>query len=194
MHYPLPSHSTCVSPNTRRRRVRRFLLREDGQSLVEFAFVVPILILLVLGIAYFAFAVNDWIDETQLASEGARFAEVDHTCVTKEEFTKETKKETIAVPHTCEPGTEEERTVFLQWLAHQADSKGLVEGATASICQGVSTNSGESKPVTYGEVKLTYNYEWGGLPLSEFLGKSTTITSTAQMPIVDEPETPYGAC
>ena len=49
---------------------------EDGQSLVELAVVLPLLLLLLLGIMDFGRAFNYWITETQVASEGARRAAV----------------------------------------------------------------------------------------------------------------------
>src|SRR5688500_1037712 len=66
------------------RAVRRALLRgrdrarsEDGVALVEFALVLPLLLLLLFGMLDFGKAFNYWIDETHLANEGARWAVVD---------------------------------------------------------------------------------------------------------------------
>ncbi len=51
---------------------------DDGQALVEFALVLPILLLVVLGIFEFGRAYNYWVDETHLANQAARFASVNH--------------------------------------------------------------------------------------------------------------------
>ncbi len=51
--------------------------REDGQATVEFAIVIPLLLLLVVGIFEFGKAFNYWIDLNHLANEGARWAAVD---------------------------------------------------------------------------------------------------------------------
>ena len=51
--------------------------REEGQATVEFAIVIPLLLLLVFGIVQFGRAFNNWIDLNHLASEGARWAAVD---------------------------------------------------------------------------------------------------------------------
>src|SRR5881227_1414933 len=59
-----------------RRRVVAWLGQEDGQSLVEFALVLPILLLVLAGIADVAKAYNYWNDSTHLANIGARFAAV----------------------------------------------------------------------------------------------------------------------
>jgi Flp pilus assembly protein TadG len=50
---------------------------EDGAALVEFALILPILVVLLFGMLEFGKAFNYWIDETHLANEGARWAVVD---------------------------------------------------------------------------------------------------------------------
>jgi Flp pilus assembly protein TadG len=51
---------------------------ESGQALVEFAMVLPFLLILLLLILDFGRAINYWVDTTHLASEGARLAAVDN--------------------------------------------------------------------------------------------------------------------
>lgn len=58
------------TPSTRR------FADERGVALVEFALVLPILLLLLFGIVEFGKAFNYWIDETHLAASGARWAVV----------------------------------------------------------------------------------------------------------------------
>jgi Flp pilus assembly protein TadG len=58
-------------------RRTRILRREEGQATVEFAIVIPLLLLLVVGIFEFGKAFNYWIDLNHLANEGARWAAVD---------------------------------------------------------------------------------------------------------------------
>ena len=59
------------------RRITR--LREDaGAALVEYALILPLLLLLVFGMLDFGRAFNYWIDTTHLANEAARFAAVDN--------------------------------------------------------------------------------------------------------------------
>ena len=61
------------------RRVCRRLRQERGQALVEFAVVLPVLILIILGIIYFG-RYEDYSNQmTQLAEEGARWAAVNYT-------------------------------------------------------------------------------------------------------------------
>jgi Flp pilus assembly protein TadG len=55
----------------------RTLIRdESGTALVEFALVLPLLLILVLGLMDFGRAFNHWIDSTHLANVAARYAVV----------------------------------------------------------------------------------------------------------------------
>lgn len=49
---------------------------EDGQALVEFALVLPLVLVLIMGILWFGRAFNYSIDQTHLANEAARDAAV----------------------------------------------------------------------------------------------------------------------
>jgi Flp pilus assembly protein TadG len=57
-------------------RLGRRLRREEGTALVEFALVLPLLLLIVMGILYFGRYENYANDEIQLASSAARWASV----------------------------------------------------------------------------------------------------------------------
>lgn len=50
--------------------------RETGTAMVEFALVLPVLLLILIGIMDFGKAFNYWDDGQQLANEGARLAAV----------------------------------------------------------------------------------------------------------------------
>jgi Flp pilus assembly protein TadG len=58
---------------------RKSLAREDGQTFVEFAIVLPILVLLVFGIAQFGLAFRNYLAITDAARVGARAAAVKRT-------------------------------------------------------------------------------------------------------------------
>jgi Flp pilus assembly protein TadG len=51
--------------------------RERGQATVEFALIIPILVLVIVGLIEFGRAFNYWISLSHLANEGARYAAVD---------------------------------------------------------------------------------------------------------------------
>lgn len=57
--------------------VRRRAKDERGVALVEFALVLPMLLLVMVAIFEFGRVFNYWIDTTHLANEGARWAVVD---------------------------------------------------------------------------------------------------------------------
>jgi hypothetical protein len=59
---------------------RKPTLRERGQALIEFAFVVPIFLVLLLGIVDFGWALRSWITVTNSAREAARLGAVGATC------------------------------------------------------------------------------------------------------------------
>jgi len=59
-----------------RRHGRGQLIREEGVALVEFAFVLPLLLVLVLGVVDFGKAFNYKNDATHLANQAARYAAV----------------------------------------------------------------------------------------------------------------------
>jgi Flp pilus assembly protein TadG len=58
--------------------LRSRLRRQDGQAVVEFAIVLPVLLLIILGILYFGRYESYSSQMTQLAEEGARDAAVDY--------------------------------------------------------------------------------------------------------------------
>jgi len=57
-------------------RARRRLRSERGQAAVEFAMVVPLLCVMIIGIFHFGKVMNYWLDLNHVASEGARKAAV----------------------------------------------------------------------------------------------------------------------
>ncbi|MEN6391832.1 MAG: TadE family protein [Syntrophomonas sp.] len=61
------------------RKMRSLFFREEGQSLVEFAMVLPLLLLLLMGIVEFGRIISAYMIINNLAREGARFAAVGKT-------------------------------------------------------------------------------------------------------------------
>jgi hypothetical protein len=68
------------------RPARAPLRDEGGQSLVEFALILPLVLLILLGIMDFGKAFNYWITENQVASEGARRAAVNIGSATLQQY------------------------------------------------------------------------------------------------------------
>ncbi|HEX5369268.1 MAG TPA: TadE/TadG family type IV pilus assembly protein [Dehalococcoidia bacterium] len=59
---------------------RRGRKKERGQALLEFAIVMPIFLVLLMGIVDFGLGLRAWISITNSAREGARIASVHATC------------------------------------------------------------------------------------------------------------------
>jgi Flp pilus assembly protein TadG len=59
-----------------RKKVSPVARCERGLAVVEFAVLVPLLVLILFGIADFGLAMNSYNNQTQLANEGARYAAV----------------------------------------------------------------------------------------------------------------------
>src|SRR2546422_749472 len=79
--------------------------REQGQALVEFALILPVVLLLLLGMIDFGRAMNYYNDMTQLAAEAARSAAVNHNpdgSVVVSPFTQLIQTQTKAQASTSE--------------------------------------------------------------------------------------------
>jgi Flp pilus assembly protein TadG len=141
---------------------------ESGVALVEFALVVPILLVLLLGMLDFGKAFNYWIDETQLASSGARWAVVN------------------ASPGLCD-GTP--ATSLQAYIQCQADTNELRNGGTnsvvnkAKVCISFPPVSGHSNPLVGDPVRVTVSVGYTWMPLiSQRIGiGSTTISGSSTM-------------
>jgi Flp pilus assembly protein TadG len=64
--------------------------REDGQSLVEFALVIPIFLLVLFAIVDFGMAFHAWITVTNSAREGARLGSVHAPAASIEQRVRDT--------------------------------------------------------------------------------------------------------
>jgi hypothetical protein len=141
--------------------VRR-LRASDGQALVEFAFVVPLFLLLVLGVVDFGRAYNYKNDITSLANQAARLAEV-NAC------------------SPCAPGPSPPKQTIDQYVESTADSSELQNGTgqissplkiTFCLPAGSDGSVGSSL-----EVKATATYDWLPFLVSKGLTPTTALTS-----------------
>jgi Flp pilus assembly pilin Flp len=134
---------------------RPALKGESGVAIVEFALILPLLMLIIVAILDFGRALNYWADTTHLASEGARLAAVDR------------------IP----PGYPS----LQAYIREQADSNELKNGGSMSIADPLEvcvTPVGDEvgNPV---EVKVTTHYRW--IPLLGIDDVSTAIAGKATM-------------
>jgi hypothetical protein len=155
---------------TRVARGAAWRLRDPhGQALIEFALVVPVLMLLVLGIFDFGRALNYQNDETHLANEAVRYAAVG-SCGGS----------------GCSGGS------IATQVANDADTPELRAGVSVTLCLPTgSSNAGA--PV---RANVSYVYRW--LPsVVGMLGIPTTVTITASATQRLEKQatsgTPYGS-
>jgi Flp pilus assembly protein TadG len=119
--------------------------------MVEFALVLPLLLLLIFGIFDFGRAINYWIDATHMANEAARYAAVGNT------------------PSGC--------SSIASCVKAQADSPELRNGGTNAVPNPVQVCVTQPSATTVGTpitATATFSYNW--LP---FLGLSATETTVS---------------
>ena len=120
-------------------------------ALVEFALVLPLLLVLLFGMLEFGKAFNYWIDQTHLANEGARWAAVDKN-----------------------PGG----GTLQEYIASQANTAELRDGGTDSVPGAIEIcidfPNGTSQVGDPVRVTASASYNW--LP---FLGDRIGVSSTA---------------
>jgi TadE-like protein len=158
--------AATVDDRTGERR-RSFVAGEAGTALVEFALVLPLLLLLLLGMLDFGKALNYWLDETHLAHSGARWA---------------------VVNRYPGPGN------LQQYVHGQADTPELKSLAT--VCVEFPSNPATGTNGQVGDpVRLTMSAPYNLLPfVGNSLGIDTAITirATSTMRLEARPTT-YGS-
>lgn len=125
-------------------------------AILEFAMVLPFLMLIVVVILDFGRALNYWVDTTHLASEGARLAAVDR------------------IP---------EGASLQAYIRDRADTQELREGGSNSIADPlevcVANPLGTEAVGDPVEVEVRTTYHW--IPLLGIDTATTTIRGTATM-------------
>jgi Flp pilus assembly protein TadG len=142
---------------------------EAGAAVVEFALVLPVLLLILMAILDFGKAFNYWIDETQLASSGARWAVVGSW-----------------------PG--KGTTPLSQYIQQQADTNELKSGGTsvpnrARVC--ITFPAGTSRVGDPVRVTVSINYHWLPFLGGKLPAPATTITGDTTMRIEAPPPLGY---
>jgi hypothetical protein len=143
-----------------RRRLLGPVLREQGQALIEFAIVLPLIMLIVLGIVDFGLAYNYKNDQTSLANQALRYGVVNQCAPCNpgqsiEDFVKT----------TADSGQLENGNASGSWGIQ-------TPGVTISFCLPNGSTGQDGEPL---EAKATSSYNW--LPFLN-LG-NVTIESTA---------------
>ena len=139
---------------------------ERGVALIEFALVAPILLVVLLAVLDFGKAFNYWINTTQMASAGARWAVVN------------------TAPGQCVNGTT--ATTLAQYIQCQADTQELRNGGTTSmpnraqVCISFPPVTGHSSPLVGDPVRVTVTATYSWLPLIGHRLKAATAPITGE--------------
>jgi Flp pilus assembly protein TadG len=157
-----------------RLRRSRLLRRDEGQALVEFALVAPVLILILFGIIDFGRALNYLNAETNLANVGARYASVIGT-----QSSNPICPACPSATYGCTSGSASPTLFAYVQCQAQIDSNALASGMT--VCLSDQTSSGSYTSGDAVQVTVTYPYNYLSM-IAKVSNKTTvTLTSSATM-------------
>jgi hypothetical protein len=137
------------------RHGRQILHEQGGQALVEFALVLPLILLVVFGVLKMGIAATSWSDETHLASEAARYAVV-NKCP------------------ACGAAT------INDWILTQADTGDLKNNGTVTITFTDTTPPNHCAGNAV-QVTISYPYTLLDMPLLPKFTHQITATSTQRI-------------
>ena len=146
-----------------RRRIKS-LRAENGQALVEFAFVIPLVLMFLFAIIDFGLALNQQNSDTNIANVAVREAAV------------------IGTTTTAMCGTTTEYSLGA-WAACESTTMG---GPTVTVCVGDIATSTSPASATYTtgdpiEAKATSQFSWLKLITQQVSGLSSSIQGGATM-------------
>jgi Flp pilus assembly protein TadG len=144
--------------------------------MVEMALALPLLLIVLLGILDFGRALNYWLDENNLAAQGARWASVNKN-----------------------PGT----GTLQQYIKSQADANELKNGGSpsvptaAQVCVSFPTNAATGTSAQVGDpikVSVSTNYHWLAYVSSKIGIMQTTVAGSSTMRLETTPTTYSAGC
>jgi len=158
------------------RKIRLIARDDSGVALIEFAFVLPVLLVLVLAVADFGRAFSYWLDATHLANMGARWAAVNRD-------------------FTSDPGcTGVTADGLRSYIRCSSMSSELKTNAVVTVCTrdlGAPAGAGVGDAV---EVKVRWsNFPFKFIRAIRLLG-NVDIEGKATMRLEAKPPTTYAAC
>ena len=166
---------------TRRGPVRRRRDRDQGGAIVvEFALIVPLLLLLVFGILEFGFMMNRDTAIDNATRDGARVASLDGTfadiCTS---ITGELAGSGIPVAATtpCNTTQTTNATIRIDCIKPDA-SKTPCAASTSQTAYDILAASGAT-----ATVKVTYTHRWITPLISSVLGSTIVLEQTTQMKV-----------
>ncbi len=149
------------------------LRAENGQALVEFAFVIPVVMLFLFAIIDFGLAINQQNADTNIANVAVREAAVIGSTATE----------------TC---AGQSYNTLDAWT--ECESTAMGGPTLTSVCVGDISNSTSPSSSSYAvgdpiEVKVTSAFSWLKLVTGKVGNLSSTIGSSATMRLEDYPST-----
>lgn len=157
--------------------MRGLTRREQGQSLVEMALVLPLIILLFMGVFDFGRAILTYNSVSEAARNGARVAIVNQTSADICRVTAE-RATTLALPTTC---------------AANSTAVGVCVTATSGIGSGCQVRCTTLTPACFQTVQVTATFS----PITPVIGRilgPITIRASSRVPVESICQPPTTGC
>jgi hypothetical protein len=153
--------------------------RERGQALVEFAIIVPLFLMIVVGIIQFGVALNYWLDLQRIANQGARWAAVN--CGQSAFYPG-------SDPCVADDGSPD----IVKSLRDQLLSRGNTAEEIEVCWVSASGADGAAQPGDAVKVRLKTEYGFLGITgfLSDDVGLSMDLNADATMRVEQDPTSP----
>lgn len=144
-------------------RFRKFCRQREGNALVEFAFVAPMLLCLLVGLVFIGVAVNNYITLTDAISQGARaFAE--STGITASPVNGDPCAYAVSVMNSDAKSLATANITYT--ITYTPASTGTTSGNLGSTCKGTFSGMTEGDAVsisaTYPTFMVSTTYQQGG--------------------------------
>jgi Flp pilus assembly pilin Flp len=155
----------------------RRISSETGSAMVEFALVLPLLAVLLMGMLDFGRALNYWNDVNQIAADGARYA---------------------AVSSNPGPDASPPTANFADWLAKQAETGELYNGSPSvvdklQVCVEYPAGTEVGDPV-----KVVAKAAYGLLPIVDEKDGPTVVSlrgeAVMRLEVPPDPDNPLEGC
>src|SRR4051794_37677640 len=136
-------------------RTRLKIISESGQAAIEYALVLPVVVIVLLAIVDFGFAFNFWNNEQELAGATARYA---------------------VVGRNPGPGATLQASMRTTLVSNALKNGGTNSiPSAATICVTFPDGRGVGKPVT---VEVSTSYHW--IPFLPYLPDRAAVTLTGK--------------
>ncbi len=164
-----------VRPNRWARRVRRIAAAETGAEVLEFAFVVPMFLTLLVGVVWIGRAYNIYENVTRAAREGARYAVLPSSVAQGNSYAD-------APSASCTAST----VAFTDYVTPVLQSDNLDPSSVTGYCQKTVCLE-NTYPQQWG-VQVSFNYPLTlTIPFTPLNATTINIPAQAQMRLENQP-------